>query len=237
MELSARKKLILKTVINDYIRTAEPVGSKALASRPELRFSSATIRNEMSELEEMGYLEKPHTSAGRIPSPAGYRLYVDELMGRTDLSVADVDRINSVMKLKVKELDRMGRNMEQIKREWQELQQMGVSIIVTDTPLLNTANKTDLEKQLITNIVFELLAYMAEKERQKIHARQSEGIAIAKQQGKYKGRKPIERVDFPQVYKAWKAGEITAVAAMERLQLSKTTFYRKVKEHERGLTE
>ena len=80
MELSARKKLILKTVINDYIRTAEPVGSKALASRPELRFSSATIRNEMSELEEMGYLEKPHTSAGRIPSPAGYRLYVDELM-------------------------------------------------------------------------------------------------------------------------------------------------------------
>ena len=114
---------------------------------------------------------------------------------------------------------------------------MGVSIIVTDTPLLNTANKTDLEKQLITNIVFELLAYMAEKERQKIHARQSEGIAIAKQQGKYKGRKPIERADFPQVYKAWKTGEITAVAAMERLQLSKATFYRKVKEHERGLTE
>ena len=137
----------------------------------------------------------------------------------------------------IKELDRMGRNMEQIKREWQELQQMGVSIIVTDTPLLNTANKTDLEKQLITNIVFELLAYMAEKERQKIHARQAEGIAIAKQQGKYKGRKPIERADFPQVYKAWKAGEITAVAAMERLQLSKATFYRKVKEHERGLTE
>lgn len=107
MELSARKKLILKTIIGDYIRTAEPVGSKAIASRPELRFSSATIRNEMSELEEMGYLEKPHTSAGRIPSPAGYRLYVDELMGKPDLSAADVDRINSVMKLKVKELDRM----------------------------------------------------------------------------------------------------------------------------------
>ena len=107
MELSARKKLILKTIIGDYIRTAEPVGSKAIASRPELRFSSATIRNEMSELEEMGYLEKPHTSAGRIPSPAGYRLYVDELMGKPDLSATDVDRINAVMKLKVKELDRM----------------------------------------------------------------------------------------------------------------------------------
>ena len=107
MELSARKKLILKTVISDYIRTAEPVGSKALASRPELRFSSATIRNEMIELEEMGFLEKPHTSAGRIPSPAGYRLYVDELMRTPDLSAADIDRIISVTKLKVKELDRM----------------------------------------------------------------------------------------------------------------------------------
>ena len=68
MELSERKKQILKAIIGDYIRTAEPVGSKTLAARPELRFSSATIRNEMSELEDMGYLEKPHTSAGRIPS-------------------------------------------------------------------------------------------------------------------------------------------------------------------------
>ena len=80
MELSARKKQILKAIIGDYIRTAEPVGSKALTEGHELPFSSATIRNEMSELEEMGYLEKPHTSAGRIPSPQGYRLYVDELM-------------------------------------------------------------------------------------------------------------------------------------------------------------
>lgn len=107
MELSARKKLILKTIIGDYIRTAEPVGSKSIASRPELGFSSATIRNEMSELEEMGYLEKPHTSAGRVPSPAGYRLYVDELMGHPNLTDADVTRINSVMNLKVKELDRL----------------------------------------------------------------------------------------------------------------------------------
>ncbi len=107
MELSARKKLILKAIISDYIRTAEPVGSKAIANRPELSFSSATIRNEMSELEEMGYLEKPHTSAGRVPSPAGYRLYVDELMGHPDLTDADINRINSVMNLKVKELDRL----------------------------------------------------------------------------------------------------------------------------------
>ena len=107
MELSERKKQILKAIIGDYILTAEPVGSKALASRPELKFSSATIRNEMSELEEMGYLEKPHTSAGRIPSPLGYRLYVDELMDSYDISDRDIPPIEAMLKGKAKELDRL----------------------------------------------------------------------------------------------------------------------------------
>ncbi len=107
MELSERKKQILKAIIGDYILTAEPVGSKALAARPELKFSSATIRNEMSELEEMGYLEKPHTSAGRIPSPLGYRLYVDELMDSYDISDRDIPPIEAMLKGKAKELDRL----------------------------------------------------------------------------------------------------------------------------------
>lgn len=107
MELSERKKQILKAIIGDYILTAEPVGSKSLAARPELKFSSATIRNEMSELEEMGYLEKPHTSAGRIPSPLGYRLYVDELMDSYDISDKDIPPIEAMLKGKAKELDRL----------------------------------------------------------------------------------------------------------------------------------
>ena len=90
MELSERKKQILKAIIGDYIRTAEPVGSKALTEGHELPFSSATIRNEMSELEDMGYLEKPHTSAGRIPSPQGYRLYVDELMREKEDEISEI---------------------------------------------------------------------------------------------------------------------------------------------------
>lgn len=106
MELSERKKQILKAIIGDYIRTAEPVGSKALAARPELRFSPATIRNEMSELEDMGYLEKPHTSAGRIPSPAGYRLYVDELMDPEETTEGGEDALEQ-MRGKVRELDRL----------------------------------------------------------------------------------------------------------------------------------
>ena len=107
MELSARKKQILKAIIGDYIRTAEPVGSKALTEGHELPFSSATIRNEMSELEEMGYLEKPHTSAGRIPSPQGYRLYVDELMQDYRLSTDEAKSINQAMELKMQEVDKM----------------------------------------------------------------------------------------------------------------------------------
>lgn len=78
MELTERKKRILRIIVENYIATAEPVGSKAIST--ELELSSATIRNEMADLEELGYLEKPHTSAGRVPSPKGYRLYVNELM-------------------------------------------------------------------------------------------------------------------------------------------------------------
>ena len=75
MELSDRKKKILRAIIENYIETAEPVGSKAIAAAIQNSVSSATIRNEMAELEELGYLEKPHTSAGRIPSPKCYRIY------------------------------------------------------------------------------------------------------------------------------------------------------------------
>ena len=86
MELSARKKQILKRVIEDYIASAEPVGSKVIAQEMGGSVSSATVRNELAELSDLGYLEQPHTSAGRIPSPKGYRLYVNELMERHSLS-------------------------------------------------------------------------------------------------------------------------------------------------------
>ena len=107
MELTDRKKQILKIVVDSYINTAEPVGSKAIVEQMPGKISSATIRNELADLVEMGYLEQPHTSAGRIPSAKGYRLYVDELMGLPDLTSADINSINTVTKLKVKELDRL----------------------------------------------------------------------------------------------------------------------------------
>jgi len=135
----------------------------------------------------------------------------------------------------VKELDRLGRNMEQIKNEWDELQKMGVDIIIIDTEILNTAYRTDLEKTLISSLMFVLLSYIAEKEREKIRSRQAEGIVIAKKAGKYTGRKPLQRDNFKVVYEKWNAGEITAVKAMSVLNLSKTTFYKKVKDYRSNL--
>ena len=97
MKLDERKKKILSSVVEDYIESAEPVGSKTLVEKYHLDYSSATIRNEMKLLEEEGYLEQPHVSAGRIPSTKGYRYYVDNLMKERKLSMVDINYINSTI--------------------------------------------------------------------------------------------------------------------------------------------
>lgn len=107
MELTERKKQVLRSVVDLYIRTAEPVGSKAITELPDMKYSSATIRNEMAELTAMGYLEQPHTSAGRIPSAAGYRLYVDELMADYRLSMDETKSINTAIEEKMQQVDKM----------------------------------------------------------------------------------------------------------------------------------
>ncbi len=105
MELSDRKQKILQAIIDEYIGTAEPVGSRAISKRNELGLSSATIRNEMADLEDMGYLVKPHTSAGRIPSDSGYRFYVNSLMQRYQMSVEAVEELKNALAERVSQLD------------------------------------------------------------------------------------------------------------------------------------
>ncbi len=107
MELTERKKKVLRSIVDLYIRSAEPVGSKAIAQLPDMNYSSATVRNEMAELTAMGYLEQPHTSAGRVPSAAGYRLYVDELMADYRLSMDETRSINNAIEEKMQQVDRM----------------------------------------------------------------------------------------------------------------------------------
>ena len=105
--LSERKKLILKALVEAHIEGGEPVGSKYIVQNNLLSCSSATIRNEMAELEQMGYLQQPHTSAGRVPSEMGYRFYVDQLVEQYASATRDVAKINHLLKAKMAEIDQI----------------------------------------------------------------------------------------------------------------------------------
>lgn len=133
--------------------------------------------------------------------------------------------------LYIKELDRLGRDYTQMKKEYAELIDMGVNVFIIDTPLLSTADKNDLEKSLIGSIVFELFAYLAEKERLKIRSRCAEGIEAARKRGVRFGRPRIQNPDnWSKVYSEWRSGMITATKAMELTGLKRNSFYRMVKE-------
>src|SRR5271166_1751086 len=103
--LDKRKAYILATVVYEYVATAEPVGSNTLTQKYNLGVSSATVRNELAELEAGGYLVQPHTSAGRIPSDAGYRTYVDRLMQPETLTNEDAKRLRDEFRAASRELD------------------------------------------------------------------------------------------------------------------------------------
>lgn len=107
MELDARKQKILNAIIQTYLETGEPVGSRTISKYTDLKLSSATIRNEMADLEEMGYILQPHTSAGRIPSDKGYRLYVDQLVQEK----REVSTMNMMM---IERTDRMEKVLKQV---------------------------------------------------------------------------------------------------------------------------
>lgn len=106
-ELSERKKRILKAIVDAHIADGEPVGSKYIMQDEHLNCSSATIRNEMAELEALGYLEQPHTSSGRVPSELGYRFYVDSLIESYAMTTNEITEINKLLKSKMNELDQI----------------------------------------------------------------------------------------------------------------------------------
>lgn len=105
--LSHRQKIILNAIIEDYVRFAEPVGSRTLSKHHDIQLSAATIRNEMADLEELGYLDQPHTSAGRIPSQKGYRFYVDNLMHDGIIDLASLDSLRALFQQKIHEVERV----------------------------------------------------------------------------------------------------------------------------------
>ena len=138
--------------------------------------------------------------------------------------------------LYIKSLDRLGRNKQMILDEWNELVKVKkVDIVILDMPLLDTTKYKDMNglENLISDIILQLLSYMAEDERLRTKERQREGIKIAREKGIKFGRRKIDPGEkFEEVYQEWKSGQITAVKAMEMLGLKSNTFYRRVKEYE-----
>ena len=133
----------------------------------------------------------------------------------------------------ISSIDRLGRNYDLILSEYRSIVDMGCDIVVLDMPLLDTRNtEGGLTKKFISDLFLQVMSYVAEQERLNIRARQRQGIDIAKANGKFKGRKRIDRENFAEVYSTWKTGEITAKQAMNILNLKPNTFYRRVKAFE-----
>ncbi len=137
--------------------------------------------------------------------------------------------------LTVYSIDRLGRNYNEIMKQWQYItQELKADIRVLDMPLLNTrTNGNNLDSRFVADLVLQILSYVAQKERENIKIRQAQGIAVAKEQGRNLGRPKAEYPsNWEAIYKEWKAGSITAVKAMETLELKKNTFYNLVKRYE-----
>ncbi|MGM9987910.1 MAG: heat-inducible transcriptional repressor HrcA [Bacillaceae bacterium] len=115
--LTERQLLILQIIIDDFIRSAQPVGSRTLSKREEIPFSSATIRNEMADLEDLGYIEKTHTSSGRVPSEKGYRYYVDHLLKPIQPTVQDVNVLRTIFEQQLFEIEKVAKHSVNILSE------------------------------------------------------------------------------------------------------------------------
>ncbi|WP_160680881.1 recombinase family protein [Clostridium sp. C8-1-8] len=162
-------------------------------------------------------------------------IYIDKQSGK-DFNRPKYNALKIILRpgdvVYIKSIDRFGRNAREIKKEWEEItKEIGADIKVLDMPLLDTTQYKDLMGSFVSNVVLEVLSFVAEQERDSIRKRQNEGIKIAKAKGKHLGRpKAIFPEQWESVYMEWKSKNITAVKAMEKLNLKKSTFYKLVNE-------
>lgn len=164
-------------------------------------------------------------------------IYMDKQSGK-DFERPGYQRLLRKLKtgdiIVIKSIDRLGRNYDEILEQWRFLtKQKQVDIIVLDMPLLNTKQGKDLTGVVIADIVLQLLSYVAQTEREFLQQRQAEGIAAAKSRGVQFGRRRIDRPEmYPEIKKAWEAGELTAGQAADALGVSRTTFFKWVRNEE-----
>lgn len=153
MELSDRKKKILQLVIDSYIETAMPVSSKSLTDKYLTTLSSATVRSELSTLEELGYLSQPHTSAGRIPSKEAYKLYVSELMVKDELTKGEIDYIEKIFNEKTTSMDQVFESVAKVISELTQYTSVAVSARDGEETILNAKLLRILPSQALLVIV------------------------------------------------------------------------------------
>jgi heat-inducible transcriptional repressor len=154
--LDKRKRKILRAIIDDYIQSAEPIGSRSITKKHELGFSSATIRNEMADLEDMGFLAQPYTSAGRVPSDKGYRFYVDELIKLKGLSQHEMNNIKIVMEAKKNEINQIIKHASKLMAEVTNYTSLATTPIMRKT-LIKAIQLVPIDKGkallvLVTNV-------------------------------------------------------------------------------------
>lgn len=167
-------------------------------------------------------------------------IFVDKKTGK-DFNREDYQLLKQILKrttnnvLVIKSIDRLGRNYKEIQKEWQELTvELHTDIIVLDMPLLDTTKNKELLGTFISDLILQVLSYVAENERINIKTRQAEGIAIAKAQGRMTGRpKIVVPTNFEEQYKLWRSGKQTAKATMANLKLKKSKFYSFIREYEK----
>ena len=179
---------------------------------------------QISALKELGIAERD--------------LYIDKVSGK-NFDRPEYQRLLNVVRkgdlIVIVSLDRLGRNYQEVQEQWRYItSELGVNIKVLDMPLLDTStSKNDIDSRFISDLVLQILSYVAQKERENIKARQAQGIANAKEKGIKLGRPRAERPEnWNEVYKDWKAKRITAVKAMQILGLKPNTFYKFVGEDE-----
>ncbi|MBE5991630.1 MAG: recombinase family protein [Paenibacillaceae bacterium] len=184
------------------------------------------VERQLVELIKWGVLEK--------------NIYCDKLSGK-DFNRPQYQKLKRKLKegdvLVVKSLDRLGRNYEDIQKEWRDIVKITkADIVIIDMPILDTRTNKDLIGTLISDIVLQLLSYVAQAERENIRQRQAEGIAIAKAQGKHLGRYPSPLPDefFP-VYEKWLNREYSLRSASKELEITISQFRTMIKKHEKGL--
>lgn len=211
MQLDNRKQQVLQAIVDDYVTTFEPVGSKSLIERHNFKVSSATLRNEMAELEKLGYLEKPHTSAGRIPSDKGYREYVDSLMKVDDLTDADRIEIASRVNDGVNDINDLLRNASQT------LSERTGFVSIAMSPRLHSSYLTQLKMLMIEPgkalVVVVLSAGVVKDKVVRIpnFLTQEQIMEISNSVEKKLSGKPLDEITLITVASSVKSGEIPDV--------------------------